>query len=82
MAKEISGLGMGEVIDKLSIVNNKIWHLETALGSAEPIKAGKIAIEIRQNNKERQHWIREINKFTKTGFWNDKVDHVSQVALK
>lgn len=76
---EIEGLGIGEVIDKLSIVNNKIWHLETKLGEVGNVERGQIALEIRQNNRERQHWIRELNKFTKTGFYTNKVDHVSQV---
>lgn len=78
--KEFVGLGLGEVIDKLTIANNKIWHLETALGTEPDMaKKGRIAVEIRMNNRERQHWIREINRISNTGFWNNKVDHISKV---
>ena len=56
----------GELLDRLSIVNIKIWHLEEKLGEADKNKkfklAGKIAISIRKNNNIRVALKNEITK--------------------
>ena len=56
---------IGELIDRISILNVKIWHTEEALSKANedghPAKVGDIALMIRALNTERANLREEIN---------------------
>lgn len=77
-------IAMGDLIDRLSIINLKIWHLE------EQIRAGKEgeltkedicdrAIKIRTLNNERIALKNAINEDFGEGFEEVKVNHASEV---
>ena len=58
-------LSVGELIDRISIINIKIWHAEEALSAAhvkkEIAKVAELAVLTRTLNKERSILREEIN---------------------
>jgi hypothetical protein len=73
-------IGVGDCVDKISICNLKVWHLEEACNKTEDMaERGRFLTELRANNRERVAWIHALNKMTGTGFWNDKVNHLSKI---
>lgn len=73
----------GELCDRLSIVNLKIWHLETDIRSGKEDKISKVeiadkALTIRDFNKERVALKNAINELFGKGFRETKVDHSSE----
>lgn len=75
-------VSMGDLIDRLSIVNLKIWHLEEQIraGKEQELtieKIGKNALEIRDLNRERIALKNAINEEFDTGFKEIKVNHAS-----
>lgn len=58
-------ISIGELIDKLSIVNVKMWHVDSALTEArekmDKEKAGELAWLARDLNRERTDLREEIN---------------------
>ena len=59
-------LSIGELIDRVSIANIKIWHLEQAISEARDKKrmeeVGKMALQVRELNTDRSELRAEINK--------------------
>ncbi len=59
-------ISVGEWIDRLSILNIKIWHTEEALADAHKKKdilsVGKLAIKIKTLSRERSDTREEINE--------------------
>ena len=76
--------GIGDLIEKLFIANNKIWHLETELteeGKKNNHKrCGELALAIRQVNKERVAIRNFLNEKFGTGFSELKVNHGSETG--
>jgi hypothetical protein len=72
---------MGDLIDRIGIVNQKIWHLESDIRKGKLdgnlLEVGKRAIKIRDLNDERIQLKNAINDFCKTGFKETKVNHAS-----
>ena len=69
----------GELVDRLTIVNIKIWHLEEKIAKAQIDndfeKIGKLALQIRIINNDRIELKEEINRIvdgTETG--SDKLN--------
>jgi len=67
---------------KLADLNNAIWDLEYAIRIAAdaefPLETiGRRALEIRDLNSERVALINEINRYSKSGFQDVKMKHVS-----
>ena len=61
-------ISIGELIDRLSIMNIKIWHLDTELSilnkskkKKDKIRAGELAALTRDANRERTDLREEIN---------------------
>ena len=55
-------VSIGELIDKISIVNIKTWHMEEALSKTKnKVKKGEYADIGRNLNKERANLREEIN---------------------
>ena len=55
-------VSIGELIDKLSIVNIKMWHMDEAMSKAtDKAKAGEYALIARDLNRERSDLREEIN---------------------
>ena len=61
-------ISIGELIDRLSIMNIKIWHLDTELSilnkskkKKDKIKAGELAALTRDANRERTDLREGIN---------------------
>ena len=62
-------ISIGELIDRLSIMNIKIWHLDTELSilnkskkKKDKIKAGELAALTRDANRERTDLREGINE--------------------
>jgi len=78
-------ISLADLIDRLSIINNKIWHLEEKLRSGkeetlELDELGSRAITIRDLNKQRIAIKNEINRrFDKNNYFEEiKVSHLSE----
>jgi hypothetical protein len=55
-------VSIGELIDKLAIVNIKMWHMDEALARTDdPVKKGEYADIARNLNRERTSLREEIN---------------------
>ena len=55
-------VSIGELIDRLSIVNIKMWHMDEAISKTDDkIKKGEYADIARNLNKERTDLREEIN---------------------
>ena len=58
-------LSVGELIDRISISNIKIWHLEQAISEAKKqgkkIKVSEMALQVRELNRDRSDLREEIN---------------------
>lgn len=58
-------LSIGELIDRISISNIKIWHLEQAISEAKKIgdkdAIAKMSIQVRELNRDRSDLREEIN---------------------
>jgi hypothetical protein len=55
-------VSIGELIDKISIVNIKMWHMDEALSKTDDkVKKGEYADIARQLNRERTDLREEIN---------------------
>lgn len=72
---------MGDLIDRLSITNLKIWHLEEQIRAGKEKELtiediGKRALKIRDLNKERIELKNAINE-DGNGFKEIKVEHRS-----
>ena len=73
---------LGDLVDRLSIINLKIWHLESAIreGQEEGLgleEVGRRALQIRDLNKERIALKNALNEPTGEIFKDAKVNHVS-----
>ncbi len=73
----------GELVDRLSIVNLKIWHLESdiRLGKENKLSKEEIAdnaLAIRDLNKERIELKNAINELFSKGYREVKVNHASE----
>ena len=75
-------VSLGDLVDRLSIVNQKIWHLESSIRKGkldnDLLEVGRRAVEIRNLNKERVSIKDAINEYTSYGFKEVKVNHLSQ----
>ena len=75
-------ISLGDLVDRLSIVNQKIWHLESdvrkGLLDNNLEEVGRRAIEIRNQNAERIALKNAINEYTGVGFKEVKINHASQ----
>ena len=77
-------ISLGDLVDKLTIINNKIWHLESDIrkgkldGDLE--ETGRRAIQVRELNNERIALKNAINEISKTGFKEVKVNHVTKTS--
>lgn len=70
---------LGNLIDRLSIVNQKIWHLESDIRKgalSDPVEVGRRAMQIRDFNAERVALINALNELD-GGFPEVKVNHRS-----
>jgi len=60
-------ISIGEWIDRLSILNIKIWHTEEMVSEAhrkkDILSVGKLAIKIKTLSKERSDVREEINEY-------------------
>lgn len=70
----------GELIDRLTIINCKMWHMDEGISKAEKendmVKAGEFAILARALNRERADVREEINRvlgFEETG--SNKIEY-------
>lgn len=72
--------GVGDVVDRLSIVNIKIFQLESKIRmkNLSDGEIGRAAKQIRLLNKDRIACKNMLNLLTKTGLSEVKVDHVSE----
>ena len=73
---------LGDLVDRLTIVNNRIWHKESAIRSGKEQElgleeVGRRALEIRDLNAERIALKNALNELSGEGFKDVKVDHVS-----
>lgn len=77
-------LGLGDCVDRLSIVNIKMSLLEGKVKdpSVSNEAAGKAARLIRKLNKERNTLKNIINKWSGTGFEEIKVEDLSLLESK
>ena len=77
-------LTVGELVDRLVIVNNRIWHLEADIRKGKEgllglEEVGRRAIEIREHNAERVALKNELTKrLDPGGLFDVKVDHASR----
>ena len=74
---------LGELVDRLAIVNLKIWHLEDKIRDSKEKElgleeVGRRALQIRDYNSERIAVKNAINEFAKQGFTEIKIDHASE----
>lgn len=55
-------VSIGELIDRLSITNIKMWHMDEAIAKTDdPVKKGEYADIARNLNRERTDLREEIN---------------------
>ena len=68
-------LSIAEAIERLGIVNNKMWHLEDKMLSKSTAlkEKGRIGIQLRELNNERIKLKNYLNSFFNTGFKETKV---------
>jgi len=75
--KDCGVLGLGNVVDRLSIVNIKISLLEKIVKDKKHYtneQAGKAARYIRKINKERNALVDLLNKWSGKGFEDIKIE--------
>lgn len=75
--KDYGILGLGNIVDRLGIVNIKISILEGTVKDKEKYTdeaAGKAARYIRSINKERNTLVNILNKWSGKGFEDIKVE--------
>lgn len=77
---------VNEYVEKLYIINGKIWDLEADIRQEKEAllgleEVGRRAIKIRQFNGERVFTKNEVNKKFGEGFVETKVNHGSQATL-
>ena len=76
-------LTIGELVDRLCIVNARIWHLESDIrkgkeGELGLEEVGRRAIAIREHNAERTALKNELTRrLDPDGFLDTKVNHAS-----
>lgn len=73
--------GVGDVVDRLSIVNIKIFQLESKIKTYKDLsneEIGKMAKQIRLLNKDRIACKNLLNLLTNTGLSEVKINHVSE----
>ena len=77
-------LGLGDMIEKLAIINNVIWHLETNIGETkDDAEVGRITKKIRAANRQRTRIRNELNVIGHDfvadlpDFIDIKIDHFS-----
>ena len=75
-------VGLGDLVDRLGIVNNKIWHLENEIRHMKELRLplneiGRRALMIRDLNKERVAYKNAIDDISEEFFGDLKVDHAS-----
>jgi len=74
-------ISIADMIEKLFIINNKIWHLETDIRTSDDLEleeVGRRALLIRDLNKQRISIKNSINSFFgDKEFKEIKVDHRS-----
>ncbi len=75
-------VSLGDLVDRLSIVNLKIWHLENEIrqggeGKFTLAEIGRRALLVRDLNKERVAYKNAINKIGERYFNDIKIDHRS-----
>ena len=73
---------LGDLVDRLSIINLKIWHLENDIrkggeGRFSLEQVGKIALKVRDLNKERVAYKNALNKIEEKYYNDIKVNHRS-----
>ncbi len=86
-------VSLGDLVDRLGIVNQKIWALENvvrklkSLSLTSPairnkilLEIGRRAILIRDLNKERVAYRNSINEISEEFFGDLKIDHMSAYA--
>jgi len=78
-------LSLADLMDKLSIVNNKIWHLEADIRDGKENElgweeVGRRAVQVRDLNRERIAIKNEINRrFDKDNYFKEiKINHQSE----
>lgn len=74
---------LGDLVDRLGIVNLKIWHLESAIRSGKEGKmlldeVGRRALQIRDLNAERIALKSALNEIQGSSVKEIKVDHASE----
>jgi hypothetical protein len=75
-------VGLGDLVDRLGIVNQKIWHLENEIRHMKELcvplaEIGRRALLIRDLNKERVAYKNAIDEISEEFFGDLKVDHTS-----
>ena len=75
-------LTLGDLVDRLSIINLKIWHLEHEIrqggeGKFTLEEVGRRALLVRDLNKERVAYKTALNKIEEKYYNDIKIDHRS-----
>ena len=75
-------VGLGDLVDRLTIVNNKIWHLENEIRHMKELdmpleEIGRRSLLIRDFNKERVSYKNAIDEISEEFFGDLKIDHSS-----
>ena len=75
-------VGLGDLVDRLCIVNQKIWHLENDVRHMKELnmpleEIGRRALLIRDFNKERVSYKNAIDEISEEFFGDLKIDHAS-----
>ncbi len=75
-------ISLGDLVDRLGIVNQKIWALENEIrkggeGKFTLAEIGRRALLVRDFNKERIAYKNAINKIGERYFNDIKIDHRS-----
>lgn len=78
-------LPLGELVDRLSIINVKMWHVDEGIAKAERKndfqKAGELAVMARGLNKERAKVREEINKlFHGESTGSEKIEYAEGIG--
>ncbi len=73
---------LGDLVDRLSIINLKIWHLENDIrnggeGKFTLDEIGRRSLIIRDLNKERVAYKNALNKIEEKYYNDIKIDHRS-----
>jgi hypothetical protein len=75
-------ISAGDLVDRLCIVNMKIWHLENEIRHMKDVRLplaeiGRRALLIRDLNKERVEYKNAISNLFEEQFGDVKIDHAS-----